>query len=66
MFMTHKKLLIHYHHMVTKVKEDIKESDTIILNTCHIREKATEKLYSDLGRIRKIKDKRETQNKKQL
>jgi tRNA-2-methylthio-N6-dimethylallyladenosine synthase len=32
-------------------------SDIIVLNTCHIREKAAEKLYSELGRIRKEKDK---------
>lgn len=29
----------------------IENSDLIILNTCHIREKATEKLYSEIGRI---------------
>mgnify|MGYP001403123437 CR=1 FL=1 len=31
-------------------------SDLVILNTCHIREKAEEKVYSDLGRIRPYKD----------
>lgn len=31
-------------------------ADLVILNTCHIREKAEEKLYSDLGRIRPHKD----------
>ena len=31
-------------------------ADLVILNTCHIREKATEKVYSDLGRIKEIKD----------
>ena len=28
----------------------------VILNTCHIREKATEKVYSELGRIEALKD----------
>jgi tRNA-2-methylthio-N6-dimethylallyladenosine synthase len=31
------------------------EADMLLLNTCHIREKASEKLYSDLGRLRKLK-----------
>jgi tRNA-2-methylthio-N6-dimethylallyladenosine synthase len=31
------------------------EADLILLNTCHIREKAAEKLYSDLGRLKKLK-----------
>src|SRR6476620_2266991 len=39
----------------TQVMED---ADLIVLNTCHIREKAAEKVYSDLGRIRKIKEQR--------
>lgn len=34
------------------------DADIIVLNTCNIREKAAEKTYSELGRIRKIKDKR--------
>jgi len=33
----------------------IDDADLIILNTCHIREKAAEKVYSDIGRINKIK-----------
>ncbi len=33
-------------------------ADMVILNTCHIREKAEEKVYSDLGRIRPHKDKK--------
>ncbi len=31
------------------------EADLVILNTCHIREKAAEKLYSDLGRLKETK-----------
>lgn len=34
------------------------EADMVLLNTCHIREKASEKLYSDLGRLRPLKDAR--------
>jgi tRNA-2-methylthio-N6-dimethylallyladenosine synthase len=34
------------------------DADLIILNTCHIREKAAEKVYSELGRIRDIKEAR--------
>src|SRR6201992_1914140 len=32
------------------------DADMVILHTCHIREKATEKVYSELGRIRGLKD----------
>ncbi len=33
-------------------------ADMVIINTCHIREKASEKLFSDLGRIRPHKNKK--------
>ena len=32
---------------------DPAQADLVVLNTCHIREKATEKVYSDIGRLRK-------------
>src|SRR5271168_4962442 len=31
------------------------DADLVVLNTCHIREKATEKVYSELGRIKVMK-----------
>ena len=34
------------------------DADLILLNTCHIREKAAEKLYSDLGRLRVMREER--------
>jgi len=33
--------------------KDIHEADCYVLNTCHIREKATDKVYHDIGRIKK-------------
>lgn len=38
--------------------ESMADADIIILNTCHIREKAAEKTYSELGRIKKLQDQR--------
>ena len=32
------------------------DADLVILNTCHIREKAAEKVYSEIGRIREMKE----------
>jgi tRNA-2-methylthio-N6-dimethylallyladenosine synthase len=32
------------------------DADLVVLNTCHIREKATEKVFSDLGRLRPFKN----------
>jgi tRNA-2-methylthio-N6-dimethylallyladenosine synthase len=39
------------------------DADFVILNTCHIREKATEKVFSELGRLKKHKDRRITEGK---
>ena len=43
--------------------DDMAEADLVILNTCHIREKAAEKVYSDLGRIRDMKLERQALGK---
>ncbi len=40
--------------------------DMIILNTCHIREKATEKVFSELGRLRPYKQAKESKGGKML
>ena len=37
---------------------DAGHADLVILNTCHIREKAAEKVYSELGRLRQMKEAR--------
>ncbi len=42
------------------------EADLVILNTCHIREKAAEKVYSELGKIRRMKKERAAQGAEML
>jgi len=42
------------------------EADLLLLNTCHIREKAAEKVYSELGRIRRLKEERAGQGREML
>jgi tRNA-2-methylthio-N6-dimethylallyladenosine synthase len=37
------------------VTDTVDDADLVILNTCHIREKAAEKVYSELGRLRQLK-----------
>lgn len=41
-------------------------ADMIILNTCHIREKATDKVFSELGRLKHHKDKAQNEGRKVL
>ena len=50
-------------HTAADAPED---ADIIIFNTCHIREKAAEKLFSDLGRINLIKEDRQAAGKETL
>jgi tRNA-2-methylthio-N6-dimethylallyladenosine synthase len=42
------------------------DADMVILNTCHIREKASEKVFSDLGRLRVLKDGRGSDQAKMM
>ena len=44
----------------------IEDADLVLLNTCHIREKAAEKVYSELGRIRKLKEERTEQGREMI
>jgi tRNA-2-methylthio-N6-dimethylallyladenosine synthase len=41
-------------------------ADLVVLNTCHIREKAADKLYSELGKIREMKEDRASNGKDML
>jgi tRNA-2-methylthio-N6-dimethylallyladenosine synthase len=38
------------------LSDEAEGADLVVLNTCHIREKAAEKVYSELGRIRRLKE----------
>lgn len=42
------------------------DADMMILNTCHIREKATEKVFSEIGRMKEHKDAQKAQGKKAI
>lgn len=42
------------------------KADLVILNTCHIREKASEKVYSEVGRLRALKERRSADGENML
>jgi len=46
--------------------DGVDDADLVILNTCHIREKAEEKVYSDLGRLREARALKESHGGKML
>lgn len=46
------QLLAQHGYSTTQTPDD---ADVIVLNTCHIREKAAEKVYSELGRLKQLK-----------
>lgn len=48
------------------LSESPEDADVVILNTCHIREKATEKVFSDLGRLKPFKQKKEAKSEKMI
>ena len=37
--------------------DDVEQADLIVFNTCSVREKAQEKVFSDLGRVKHLKAK---------
>lgn len=39
-----------------EIADAAEDADMVILNTCHVREKAAEKVYSELGRLKRLKD----------
>jgi tRNA-2-methylthio-N6-dimethylallyladenosine synthase len=42
----------------------VEDADLIVLNTCHIRERASEKIYSELGKLRELKEERRKSGKR--
>ena len=48
-------LLAHHGYETVSSAE---EADLVLLNTCHIREKAAEKVYSELGRLRQVRERK--------
>jgi tRNA-2-methylthio-N6-dimethylallyladenosine synthase len=42
------------------------DADMVVINTCHIREKASEKVFSELGRLRKMKSARQEQENRDM
>lgn len=57
------ELLVHTGFKPTK---EIETADVIIINTCHIREKASEKIFSELGRIKILKEERKKNGKETI
>lgn len=51
------------HRLGYEQTDDPADADMIIFNTCHIREKASEKIFSELGRFRPLKEKRQAAGK---
>jgi tRNA-2-methylthio-N6-dimethylallyladenosine synthase len=44
----------------------VEDADLIILNTCHIRERASEKIFSELGKLRELKEERGREGRRMM
>ncbi|NDA69903.1 MAG: tRNA (N6-isopentenyl adenosine(37)-C2)-methylthiotransferase MiaB, partial [Betaproteobacteria bacterium] len=42
-------------HEATELVQSAEQADIVLFNTCSVREKAQEKVFSDLGRVRALK-----------
>ena len=49
-----------------ELTDNQEDADMLIINTCHIREKATDKVFSEVGRFGQIKEKRQKEGKDTL
>ncbi len=48
------------------VSEKAEDADLVIFNTCHIREKATQKLFSELGRLRPLQEEKAAKGERMI
>ena len=44
----------------------VEDADLIVLNTCHIRERASEKIFSELGKLRELKEERAREGRRMM
>ena len=44
----------------------VEDADLIVLNTCHIRERASEKIFSELGKLRELKEERAREGRRTM
>ena len=44
----------------------VEDADLVVLNTCHIRERASEKIFSELGKLRELKEERAREGRRMM
>ena len=44
----------------------VEDADLVVLNTCHIRERASQKIYSELGKLRELKEERGREGRRMM